>query len=68
MGEADASPKLRILAYLPKCLEKLSEKSRTRLQRSRAGRQIGPLGSFRTSYYQPNPRSERYSNPFSDSF
>ena len=51
-----------------KTSQKLSEKPRTHLQRSPAGRQRGAFRFISPSVYQPNPRLERRSYPFSDSF
>src|SRR5215204_2148688 len=53
--------------YSPECLEKLSEKSRTRLQRSPPGRRRATFRSISPPVYRSNPRSERCSTPFLDS-
>jgi hypothetical protein len=55
-------------AHSPNLVEKLSEKPQTRLQRGPAGHQRGAFRSISSSVYLPNPRSERCSYPFSDSF
>ncbi len=47
---------------------KLSEKSRTYSQRGPVGRQGGAFRSNLAFVHLPNPRSERCSDPFSDSF
>jgi hypothetical protein len=46
---------------------KLSEKSRRCLRRSLTGLRNVPFQPISPSIYRPNPRLERYSNPFSDS-
>src|SRR5215217_4447939 len=48
-------------------LLRLSEKSRTSLQRSLTGHREGTFRPILDSVYRPNPRSERCSNHFSDS-
>src|SRR5919202_2319447 len=54
--------------YSPKCLEKLSEKSRTPLQRSLTGHRNDTFRLILAFVYWPNLRSKRCSYPFSDSF
>jgi hypothetical protein len=55
----------RTRVYSPECVEKQSEKGRKGLQRSPTEH---PRAHFFLRIYRPNPRSERCSYPFSDSF
>src|SRR5215207_9451382 len=54
--------------YSPNCLEKLSEKSRTPLQRSLTGHRNDTFRAVLAFVYWPNLRSKPRSDPFSDSF
>ena len=56
------------MLYAPKCVEKLSEKSRTGLQSSLTGHRNGTFRSILASVYRPNLWLERSLYPFSDSF
>ena len=56
------------LPLFTNCLEKLSEKSRTLLQRSLMGHRNGTFRPVLAFVYWPNLRSKRCSYPFSDSF
>jgi hypothetical protein len=47
---------------------KLSEKSRRRVKRGLPGHRSGTVRPVSAPIYRPNPRSERCSYPFSDSF
>src|SRR5215207_8709784 len=54
--------------YSPNCLEKLSEKSRTPLQRSLTGHRNDTFRAVLAFVYWPNLRSKPRSDPFLDSF
>src|ERR671920_755133 len=54
--------------YSPRIREKLSEKSRTLLQRSLTGHRSDTCRPVLAFVYRPNLRSKRCSYPFSDSF
>src|SRR5215212_3808543 len=56
------------MPYSPKCLEKLSEKSRRCVKRGLPGHRSGTIRPVSAPIYRPNPPSERCSHPFSDSF
>jgi hypothetical protein len=65
---ASTFPPLIFLPYSPSYLEKRSEKSRRCLRCCPTARRNGTFRSILPSVYRPNPRSERGSYPFSDSF
>ena len=68
-GEEEIAPTLQGASWLysPSCRERLSEKSRTSLQRSLTGHLNGTFQPVLTFVYRPNLRSKCCSNPFSDS-